>query len=89
MVAEVCPTGIAELDRLLGGGIPRRNVVLIAGTPGAGKTTFGAKFIYEGLRREEPGVYLIFLISRIRLIIPALYSAFSTMTPSTMNSSMP
>lgn len=64
METDTCPIGITELDRLLGGGIPRGNVVLVAGTPGAGKTTLGAKFIYEGLRRGEPGVYLSFIESK-------------------------
>ncbi len=64
MEADTCPTGIVELDKLLSGGIPRGNVVLVAGTPGAGKTTLGAKFIYEGLKRGEPGVYLSFIESK-------------------------
>lgn len=32
-------TGISELDRVLGGGIVRRSVILVAGDPGIGKTT--------------------------------------------------
>ncbi len=59
---ERCPTGIEGLYDLLEGGFPRGNIVLLAGTPGAGKTTFAAKFIYEGAKRYgEPGVYLSFL----------------------------
>lgn len=61
---DVCPTGISGLDELLNGGIPRGSIVLVAGTPGAGKTTMAAKFIYEGLRHGEPGVYLSFLESK-------------------------
>ncbi len=61
---DVCPTGISGLDEFLNGGIPRGNIVLVAGTPGAGKTTMAAKFLYEGLRRGEPGVYLSFLESK-------------------------
>ena len=63
-MSSVCPTGISGLDDLLNGGIPRGNIVLVAGTPGAGKTTMAAKFIYEGLRCGEPGVYLSFLESK-------------------------
>src|SRR5574337_1102985 len=39
--AEVArtPTGIAELDRVLGGGIVEGGVVLIGGDPGIGKST--------------------------------------------------
>ncbi len=58
---EVQPTGIEGLDQLLGGGIPRGSVVLVAGNPGTGKTTFAAKFIYEGLKAGEAGIYLSFV----------------------------
>ena len=58
---DVQPTGIEGLDYLLGGGIPRGSVVLVAGNPGTGKTTFAAKFLYEGAKRGEPGVYLSFV----------------------------
>ena len=37
--AERIPTGMSELDRVLGGGIVRGSAVLIGGSPGAGKST--------------------------------------------------
>lgn len=37
--AERFSTGIAEFDRVLGGGIVRGSVILIGGSPGAGKST--------------------------------------------------
>lgn len=36
---ERVPTGLGELDRVLGGGLVRGSVVLIAGEPGVGKST--------------------------------------------------
>ena len=39
MKAEHAPTGIAELDRALGGGLVKGQVVLLAGPPGIGKST--------------------------------------------------
>jgi DNA repair protein RadA/Sms len=38
-VASVQPTGVAELDRVLGGGLVPGAVVLLAGEPGVGKST--------------------------------------------------
>ena len=38
-VARARPTGIAELDRVLGGGLVAGAVVLVAGEPGVGKST--------------------------------------------------
>lgn len=51
-------TGIHGLDPLLGGGfIPGRSI-LLAGSPGTGKSTFGLQFICEGAKKGEPGVIL-------------------------------
>ena len=49
-------SGIPGLDQLLNGGIPERNVVLLSGGPGTGKSIFGQQFLFEGLKRGEPGV---------------------------------
>src|SRR5262245_3748807 len=37
--AERIPTGVAELDRVLGGGIVPASLVLVGGEPGVGKST--------------------------------------------------
>lgn len=37
--ARACPTGVDELDRVLGGGLVPGAVVLLAGEPGVGKST--------------------------------------------------
>jgi len=56
MVRKV-PTGIPGMDELLNGGIPERNVVLLSGGPGTGKTIFGQQFLYSGVSEyDEPGV---------------------------------
>jgi circadian clock protein KaiC len=58
---EKVRTGILGFDEILGGGIVRNSVVMLAGHPGSGKTTFGAQFVYNGvLLYDEPGVYVSF-----------------------------
>ena len=49
-------TGIPGFDDTLNGGIPRRNVVLLAGGPGTGKSIFGYQYLYNGLKRGEHGI---------------------------------
>ncbi len=53
---EKVKSGIPGLDELLYGGIPERNVVLLSGGPGTGKTIFGQQYLYYGLEHGEPGV---------------------------------
>lgn len=49
-------TGIPGLDEILNGGIPRRNVVLLSGGPGTGKSIFSYQFLWSGLKEGEPGI---------------------------------
>lgn len=58
MAIERCETGIIELDQILRGGIPRRNVVLMAGGSGMGKTTLTMEFLAHGAAAGEPGLFL-------------------------------
>lgn len=51
-------TGISGLDDVLRGGLPRRRIYLLQGSPGAGKTTLGLQFLLEGHRKGEVGLYL-------------------------------
>jgi len=46
-------TGIEGLDSMLKGGILKNDVLLISGTTGTGKTTFGLHFICNGLIKGE------------------------------------
>ncbi|RLG54674.1 MAG: KaiC domain-containing protein [Thermoproteota archaeon] len=56
MPIERVKTGIPGLDEVLHGGIPRRNVVLLSGGPGTGKSIFGQQYLYNGLKAGENGV---------------------------------
>ncbi len=61
----LCSLGIESLDNFLGGGIPCGSTILVEGPPGSGKTSFAAKFIYEGALRGEKGVYVSFVENRL------------------------
>ncbi|HEY5382040.1 MAG TPA: ATPase domain-containing protein [Acidobacteriaceae bacterium] len=53
-------TGIPELDKMLGGGIPEGDSLLIAGSSGTGKSVLATQFLAEGLRHGEPGIAAVF-----------------------------
>jgi circadian clock protein KaiC len=53
-------TGIKKLDKMLSGGIPEGESLLLAGPSGSGKSTIGMQFIDEGIKRDEPGIVAIF-----------------------------
>ena len=52
--------GIAELDKMMGGGIREGDSVLVAGPSGTGKSALATQFIAAGLKRGEPGIMAIF-----------------------------
>jgi circadian clock protein KaiC len=58
---EKVPSGIAGLDEITGGGLPRGRTTLVCGGAGCGKTLFGMEFLVNGARdQNEPGVFLAF-----------------------------
>jgi circadian clock protein KaiC len=57
---EHCPTGIAGLDAITSGGLPRGRTTLLAGGPGCGKTLLGVEFLVRGAEMGEPGVFIAF-----------------------------
>jgi DNA repair protein RadA/Sms len=52
------PTGIAELDRILGGGIVRGQVILVGGDPGIGKSTLLLQAADALTRANTPVLYV-------------------------------
>jgi circadian clock protein KaiC len=52
--------GIAELDKMMGGGLREGDSLLIAGPSGTGKTALATQFIAAGLRKREPAVLALF-----------------------------
>lgn len=58
MTDELAPTGIADLDEILRGGLPPHQMYFIQGDPGAGKTTLSFQFLLEGVKRNEKALYI-------------------------------
>ncbi len=85
--ARARPTGVDELDRVLGGGIVPGSVVLLAGEPGVGKSTLllevAARFAAEGspalyVTGEESAAQVRLRAERIGALDEHLYLAAET-----------
>ncbi len=53
-------TGVQGLDKMLGGGFFYGDAILVAGSPGTGKTTLGLHFAAAGVAAGENTVYVTF-----------------------------
>jgi circadian clock protein KaiC len=51
-------TGIGGLDDILAGGLERRRVYLLEGSPGTGKTTAALRFLLAGVENGERTLYI-------------------------------
>lgn len=52
--------GIADLDRMMCGGLPTNSNTMVLGPSGSGKTILGLQFLAEGARSGEAGIYFGF-----------------------------
>jgi circadian clock protein KaiC len=58
---QKAPSGIAGLDEITGGGLPKGRTTIVCGGPGCGKTMLGIEFLVRGaLEFNEPGVLMAF-----------------------------
>ncbi|HSN68326.1 MAG TPA: circadian clock protein KaiC, partial [Thermoanaerobaculia bacterium] len=66
------PTGIAGLDEMTGGGLPRGRTTLLAGGSGSGKTILALQFLVHGAQRcGEPGIFVAFEEAPARVVANA------------------
>jgi len=66
------PTGISGLDVVTMGGLPRGQVTLIEGGPGAGKTVLALQSVVHAARNlGEPGIFVAFEESATRIVVNA------------------
>ncbi len=68
---EKLGSGIAELDRLLGGGIERGTSTLIVGAAGTGKSSLAAQFVVAAAERGQNSALFIFDESQHTLLTRA------------------
>jgi circadian clock protein KaiC len=54
-------TGVAGLDKILGGDLPRFSFNLVAGGPGSGKTTLAHQIVFANATRAKPALYFTVL----------------------------
>jgi circadian clock protein KaiC len=58
---QLLPSGVPGLDTVLGGGLPEYSFNLIAGGPGAGKTTLAQQIAFSRGSAEAPALYFTVL----------------------------
>ncbi|MGH3970872.1 MAG: ATPase domain-containing protein, partial [Mycobacterium sp.] len=56
--ARHCPTGVGELDRVLGGGVVPGSVTLLAGDPGVGKSTLLLRVAHQWAQSGHRSLYV-------------------------------
>lgn len=56
--ARHCPTGVDELDRVLGGGVVPGSVTLLAGDPGVGKSTLLLQVAHQWAQSGRRALYV-------------------------------
>lgn len=54
-------TGVPGLNQVLGGGVPALSFNLIAGSPGAGKTTLAMQILFANATAARPGLFITLL----------------------------
>jgi len=61
LLSDRVPTGIVGLDDMIEGGFPRGSLILLAGSPGSGKTIASTHYLHHGAKNfDENVVYVSF-----------------------------
>lgn len=79
MAREKVSSGIAGLDKMLNGGLPKSNQVVIAGGPGTGKTLLCLEYLYRGALSGETSI-LFSLEEETSMIVANMKEAFPQFT---------
>jgi KaiC/GvpD/RAD55 family RecA-like ATPase len=69
MAVERVSTGVVGLDALIQGGFPKNYTIMVSGSPGTGKTLLSMQFLYDGAKKGEKSLYIVFEQSVNDLIV--------------------
>jgi len=61
VVLKNLPTGVPDLDAVLGGGLPEYSFNILAGPPGSGKTTLAHQIMFANASPERPALFFTVL----------------------------
>lgn len=81
------PTGVPQLDLVLGGGIPRGSLAVILGPPGSGKTTLASQIAFAAAQRGQQALLLTALSEPTTKLLEFL-SAYRFYSPDLIGSSV-
>ena len=74
-------SGIPGLDDILSGGFARGSLFLIEGNPGTGKTTLALRYLMEGARAGESGLYITLSETKVELLRGAASHGWTVAAP--------
>jgi len=81
------PTGVPNLDLVLGGGIPAYSINVVAGPPGAGKTTLVQQILFHNATMEQKALYISALTEPLVKVL-RYQQQFDFFDPDKINSSI-
>src|SRR4029079_1368776 len=81
------PTGVPGLDQILGGGLPEFSFNVIAGAPGAGKTTLAQQIMFALAGPDRPALYFT-VVGEPPLKMPRYPQQFTFFDPARVNKSV-
>lgn len=81
--------GIEGFDDILQGGLTRKRVYLLEGSPGTGKTTVAIQFLMEGARNGEAGLYITLSETEEELVASAASHGWEIEKPVTIYELVP
>jgi len=84
---KIIPSGVPNLDPVLGGGIPAGSLNLIAGGPGTGKTILSQQMMFSRASKEREVLHFTVLGEPVAKLL-RYQSRFSFFDPSKVNTSI-